>query len=135
MRGFPPITPYVGTSPTLCHLMREKRPLCCMQLACVSISCKYSQLVFVSLSHPPHPLPVPDKPDGFWGRQASCLFTYVRTYLLTYLLTSVFDIHLTFRASLSGTFLQTLPELVTPLKGHSLFARSCPCNPEWFGYS
>ena len=28
-------------------------------------------------------------------------------------------------SSLSGTFLHTLPELVTPLKGHSLFPRSC----------
>ena len=27
----------------------------------------------------------------------------------------------THRASLSGTFLQTLPELVTPLKGHSIY--------------
>ena len=27
----------------------------------------------------------------------------------------------TLRASLSGTFFQTLPELVTPLKGHSIF--------------
>ncbi|XP_055896254.1 potassium channel subfamily T member 2-like isoform X3 [Biomphalaria glabrata] len=33
VRGFPPISPYVGTSPTLCHLMKEKRPLCCLQLA------------------------------------------------------------------------------------------------------
>ena len=32
----------------------------------------------------------------------------------------------TLRASLSGTFLQTLPELVMPLKGHSLFPRSRP---------
>ena len=31
----------------------------------------------------------------------------------------------TLRASLSGTFLQTLPDLVTPLKGHSLSPRSC----------
>ena len=30
----------------------------------------------------------------------------------------------TVRASLSGTFLQTLPELVTPLKGHSLSFRA-----------
>ena len=30
----------------------------------------------------------------------------------------------TLRASLSGTFLQTLPELVTPLKGHSLYTHS-----------
>ena len=32
----------------------------------------------------------------------------------------------TLRASLSGTFLQTLPDLVTPLKRHSLSPRSCP---------
>ena len=32
----------------------------------------------------------------------------------------------TLRAPLSGTFLQTLPDLVTPLKGHSLSSRSCP---------
>ena len=30
----------------------------------------------------------------------------------------------TLRASLSGTFLQTLPDLVTPLKGHSLSPRN-----------
>ena len=30
----------------------------------------------------------------------------------------------TLQASLSGTFLQTLPDLVTPLKGHSLSPRS-----------
>ena len=44
----------------------------------------------------------------------------------------------TFRASLSGTFLQTLPDLVTPLKGHSLSPRSCPATwsapSERFGY-
>ena len=32
----------------------------------------------------------------------------------------------TLRAPLSGTFLQTPPDLVTPLKGHSLSPRSCP---------
>ena len=32
----------------------------------------------------------------------------------------------TLPASLSGTFLQTLPDLVTPLKGHFLSPRSCP---------
>ena len=36
------------------------------------------------------------------------------------------EVRRTLRASLSGTFLQTLPELVTPLKGHSLSPRSCP---------
>ncbi|XP_033729802.1 potassium channel subfamily T member 2-like isoform X2 [Pecten maximus] len=41
IRGFPPITPYVGTSPTLCHLMKEKRPLCCLQLANACKHCSY----------------------------------------------------------------------------------------------
>ena len=44
----------------------------------------------------------------------------------------------TLRAPLSGTFLQTLPDLVTPLKGHSLFPRSGPATrsapSERFGY-
>ena len=44
----------------------------------------------------------------------------------------------TLRASLSSTFLQTLPDLVTPLKGHSLSPRSCPATRsapcERFGY-
>ena len=44
----------------------------------------------------------------------------------------------TLRAPLSGTFLQTLPYLVMPLKGHSLSPRSCPptrsAPPERFGY-
>ena len=45
---------------------------------------------------------------------------------------------ITLQAPLSGTFLQTLPDLVTPLKGHSLSPRNCP--PTWsvpserFGY-
>ena len=44
----------------------------------------------------------------------------------------------TLQALLSGTFLQTLPDLVMPLKGHSLSPHSCP--PTWtapfekFGY-
>ncbi|KAK3087261.1 hypothetical protein FSP39_003776 [Pinctada imbricata] len=41
IRGFPPITPYIGTSPTLCHLMKEKRPLCCLQLATECEHCSY----------------------------------------------------------------------------------------------
>ena len=44
----------------------------------------------------------------------------------------------TLPAPLSGTFLQTLPDLVTPLKGHSLSPRSCPATrsapSERFGY-
>ena len=38
------------------------------------------------------------------------------------------EVHDTLPASLSGTFLQTLPDLVTPLKGHSLSPRSCPAT-------
>ena len=34
----------------------------------------------------------------------------------------------TLPASLCGTFLQTLPDLVTPLKEHSLSPRSCPAT-------
>ena len=41
---------------------------------------------------------------------------------------SVYTIQPTLRASLSGTFLQTLPDLVTPLKGHSLSPCSCPAT-------
>ena len=44
----------------------------------------------------------------------------------------------TLRAPLSGTFLWTLPDLVTPLKRHSLSPRSCPptrsAPSERFGY-
>ena len=47
-------------------------------------------------------------------------------------------IYSTLPASLSGTVLQTLPELVAPLKGHSLSPRSCPLTlsapSERFGY-
>ena len=44
----------------------------------------------------------------------------------------------TLRAPFSGTFLQTLPDLVTPLKEHSLSPRNCPATrsapSERFGY-
>ena len=44
----------------------------------------------------------------------------------------------TIRPSLSGTFLQSLPDLITPLKGHSVSPRSCPptrsAPSERFGY-
>ena len=44
----------------------------------------------------------------------------------------------TLRAPLSGTFLQTLPDLVMPLKALSLSPRSCPetrsAPSERFGY-
>ena len=47
-------------------------------------------------------------------------------------------LYITLRASFSDTFLQTLPNLVTPVKGHSLSPRSCPATrsapSERFGY-
>lgn len=41
--GFPTVTPYIGTNPTLCHLMREKRPLCCLQLVEPCQHCGFKQ--------------------------------------------------------------------------------------------
>lgn len=37
VKGFPPVSPYIGVSPTLCYLLKEKKPLCCLQLAQVNI--------------------------------------------------------------------------------------------------
>ena len=53
------------------------------------------------------------------------LLTKVAEIYLYITLPSVWQTH-TLRAPLSGTFLQTLPDLVTPLKGYSLSPRSCP---------
>ena len=63
-------------------------------------------------------------------------FKYI--YFLGLLVKETITVLCTLRASLSGTFLQTLPDLVTPLKGHSLSPRSCPATrsapSERFGY-
>lgn len=32
VKGYPPNSPYIGSSPTLCHLMAEKAPFCCLRL-------------------------------------------------------------------------------------------------------
>ena len=53
------------------------------------------------------------------------LLTKVAEIYLYITLPSVWQTH-TLWAPLSGTFLQTLPDLVTPLKGYSLSPRSCP---------
>lgn len=37
VKGFPPVSPFIGVSPTLCYLLKEKKPLCCLQLAQVNI--------------------------------------------------------------------------------------------------
>ncbi|XP_045137434.1 potassium channel subfamily T member 2-like isoform X22 [Portunus trituberculatus] len=41
IKGFPPVSPYIGVSPTLCYLLKEKKPLCCLQLAQVCDHCTY----------------------------------------------------------------------------------------------
>ena len=72
----------------------------------------------------------------FWCWQR--YVTYVIMFWSQYYLTRVVMFRCTLRASLSGTFLQTLPDLVTSLKRHSLFPRSCPPTrsepSERFGY-
>ncbi|KAK7896468.1 hypothetical protein WMY93_021793 [Mugilogobius chulae] len=32
VKGYPPNSPYIGSSPTLCHLLTEKAPFCCLRL-------------------------------------------------------------------------------------------------------
>jgi len=32
VKGFPPVSPYIGVTPTLCYLLKEKKQLCCLQL-------------------------------------------------------------------------------------------------------
>uniref|UniRef100_A0A8C8SCV5 RCK N-terminal domain-containing protein n=1 Tax=Pelusios castaneus TaxID=367368 RepID=A0A8C8SCV5_9SAUR len=32
VKGYPTNTPYIGSSPTLCHLLRDKIPFCCLRL-------------------------------------------------------------------------------------------------------
>uniref|UniRef100_A0A8C1PQ52 Si:dkey-21e5.1 n=1 Tax=Cyprinus carpio TaxID=7962 RepID=A0A8C1PQ52_CYPCA len=32
IRGYPPNSPYIGSSPTLCHLLQQKAPFCCLRL-------------------------------------------------------------------------------------------------------
>ncbi|KAK9882011.1 hypothetical protein WA026_018862 [Henosepilachna vigintioctopunctata] len=41
VKGFPPVSPYIGVSPTLCYLLKEKKPLCCLQLAQICDHCSY----------------------------------------------------------------------------------------------
>ncbi|KAG8180934.1 hypothetical protein JTE90_013940 [Oedothorax gibbosus] len=41
LRGFPPVTPYVGVSPTFCYLLKDKKPLCCLQLSQVCEHCAF----------------------------------------------------------------------------------------------
>ncbi|XP_053543946.1 potassium channel subfamily T member 1 [Ictalurus punctatus] len=40
VKGYPPNSPYIGSSPTLCHLLLNKAPFCCLRLdqACEHVS-------------------------------------------------------------------------------------------------
>ncbi|XP_053334497.1 potassium channel subfamily T member 2 [Clarias gariepinus] len=40
VKGYPPNSPYIGSSPTLCHLLPNKAPFCCLRLdqACKHVS-------------------------------------------------------------------------------------------------
>ncbi|RWS11617.1 potassium channel subfamily T member 2-like protein, partial [Dinothrombium tinctorium] len=40
VKGFPPVSPFIGVSPTLCYLFKEKKPSCCLQL---SKSCEHCE--------------------------------------------------------------------------------------------
>lgn len=39
VKGYPPNSPYIGSSPTLCHLLPEKAPFCCLRLDKVRWGC------------------------------------------------------------------------------------------------
>uniref|UniRef100_T1KQL7 RCK N-terminal domain-containing protein n=1 Tax=Tetranychus urticae TaxID=32264 RepID=T1KQL7_TETUR len=41
VKGFPPVSPYVGVSPTLCYLVKEKKPSCCMVLTADCEHCSH----------------------------------------------------------------------------------------------
>ncbi|XP_074597555.1 potassium channel subfamily T member 2-like isoform X2 [Brevipalpus obovatus] len=45
VKGFPPVSPYVGVSPTLCYLVKEKKPPCCLLLttSCEHMPFKYAK--------------------------------------------------------------------------------------------
>jgi len=71
--------------------------------------------------------------DNLWSSASSSMrwcrtaFFFTIVLRLPYVLGNIFHrVHITLRASLSGTSLQTLPDLVTPLKGNSLSPRFCP---------
>ena len=76
-------------------------------------------------------------PLGMWIFNPFPALAKESLLLMQFLLKRV-TVACTLRASLSATLLQTVPDLVTPLKGHSLSPRSCPATrsapSERFGY-
>lgn len=51
VKGYPPNSPYIGSSPTLCHLLAEKAPFCCLRLDQVGSRCSnlVTQLLTASI--------------------------------------------------------------------------------------
>ncbi|KHJ82516.1 hypothetical protein OESDEN_17790, partial [Oesophagostomum dentatum] len=41
-RTYPQVRTYIGTSNTVCHMLKEKRPLCCLQLDKPCEHCPYT---------------------------------------------------------------------------------------------
>ncbi|KAI1290455.1 Potassium channel subfamily T member 1 [Halotydeus destructor] len=41
VKGFPPVSPYVGVSPTLCYLVKEKKRSCCLLLSTPCDHCSF----------------------------------------------------------------------------------------------
>uniref|UniRef100_A0A0K0D8A5 PK_C domain-containing protein n=1 Tax=Angiostrongylus cantonensis TaxID=6313 RepID=A0A0K0D8A5_ANGCA len=41
-RTYPQVRTYIGTSNTVCHMLREKRPICCLQLDKACQHCSYT---------------------------------------------------------------------------------------------
>uniref|UniRef100_A0A914C8I7 RCK N-terminal domain-containing protein n=1 Tax=Acrobeloides nanus TaxID=290746 RepID=A0A914C8I7_9BILA len=33
VKTYPPVVAYIGTSPTVCHMLKQKRPFCCLQIS------------------------------------------------------------------------------------------------------
>ena len=63
VKGYPPNSPYIGSSPTLCHLLAEKAPFCCLRLDQVgsrSLSNLVTQL-FIAFIIPYTLCPSPDE--------------------------------------------------------------------------
>ena len=87
-----------------------------------------------SMGHPPPPLPLGQKVRRMEAHAAAKpTFTLLQCgcgqrggFLAGQARNCQQTVCTTLRTSLFGTFLQTLPELVMPLKGHSLSPRSCP---------
>ncbi|VDM60176.1 unnamed protein product [Angiostrongylus costaricensis] len=42
LRAYPQVRTYIGTSNTVCHMLREKRPICCLQLDKACQHCSYT---------------------------------------------------------------------------------------------